>query len=240
MNYLRIHDEIIAMAKARTDRPVHIEKHHIIPVSLGGDNTDENFVLLTPREHFLIHKLLIKITTGVARRKMVNAFCYMAFTNHNRCLKRAISSRDYEYARRICKEGMYTKERNEKISKSRKALFDAGWSCVRTEETKAKHRSTLAKKKAQGVGMSDLQKTAISKGLIGNKNGAGHEVTDMHRQKIAEARSKTFLIRDPDGNVTEITNLSLWLKSKNSKTKKIGQEYKKGVLKGYTIFTPSS
>ena len=240
MNYTRIHNEIIEFAKARTMHLDHVEKHHILPVSLGGDNSPANLVLLTPREHFLIHKLLIKLNTGISRRKMVNAFCYMAFTKHNRCLKRPISSRDYQYARRICKDGMYTKERNAKISKSRKALFDAGFTSVRSEETKTKHRNTLAKKKEQGIEMSELQKNAISKGLIGNRNGYGHEVTHSHRQKIAEALAKTFLIRDPNGFVFEISNLSAWLRSKNSKTKKIGQEYKKGVLKGYTIFTSPS
>jgi hypothetical protein len=36
----------------------YTEKHHIIPSSLGGDNSKENIVSLTAREHFVCHLLL--------------------------------------------------------------------------------------------------------------------------------------------------------------------------------------
>jgi hypothetical protein len=38
-----------------------MEKHHIIPKSEGGDDTYDNLVYLTPKEHFIAHKLLYKI-----------------------------------------------------------------------------------------------------------------------------------------------------------------------------------
>lgn len=65
MNYQRIHDQIIARAKSE-DRckikgGVYYERHHIIPKCLGGNNTKENLVLLTGREHFLVHWLLAEI-----------------------------------------------------------------------------------------------------------------------------------------------------------------------------------
>ena len=39
---------------------IYTEKHHIIPRSEGGADTDENLVELTAREHFLAHYLLAK------------------------------------------------------------------------------------------------------------------------------------------------------------------------------------
>ena len=39
----------------------YTEKHHIIPKSLGGKNSKCNLVRLLPREHFLVHWLLIKM-----------------------------------------------------------------------------------------------------------------------------------------------------------------------------------
>jgi hypothetical protein len=171
---------------------------------------------------------------------MVNAFCYMAFTKNNKCLNRPISARDYEYARKICKEGMYTKERNEKISKARRAKIASGWKQERTEETKVKHRETLALKKASGIGMGDHQKEAISKGLIGNKNGAGHIVDEDHKTKISKANSKTYRVEDSTGKTFEVINLSSWLNAMNCRTRLFNQQYKKGPLKGFTIFTPSS
>ena len=39
----------------------YCEKHHIIPVSLKGKNTKDNLVFLTPKEHFIAHRLLTKM-----------------------------------------------------------------------------------------------------------------------------------------------------------------------------------
>lgn len=56
-------------------------KHHILPKSLGGDNSPENIVLLTYREHFIAHLLLVKMTSGLNRSKM--AFALQRFGGKN-------------------------------------------------------------------------------------------------------------------------------------------------------------
>ena len=45
-------------------RYTYYERHHIIPKSLGGENNNENLVLLTARENFVCHQLLIKMCPG--------------------------------------------------------------------------------------------------------------------------------------------------------------------------------
>lgn len=60
----------------------YCERHHITPKSLGGDNSRNNLVYLTAREHFVCHLLLTKMTTGVHRRSMV--FALTNFTNRTR------------------------------------------------------------------------------------------------------------------------------------------------------------
>ena len=55
----------------------YFERHHIIPRSLGGNNSNENLVLLTPKEHFIAHLLLPKFTVGEGRSKMIRARWYM-------------------------------------------------------------------------------------------------------------------------------------------------------------------
>ena len=42
----------------------YVERHHIIPKSLGGSNKKENIIALTAREHFVCHRLFIKMTIG--------------------------------------------------------------------------------------------------------------------------------------------------------------------------------
>ena len=53
------------------------EKHHIIPKSMGGTDTDDNLVDLTFKEHYLAHLLLTKITRGKDKAKMVHAWNMM-------------------------------------------------------------------------------------------------------------------------------------------------------------------
>ena len=67
------HDNIIAKAKNRILEG-YKEIHHIIPRCVGGNNSKDNLVSLTAKEHFIIHMLLCKFTTGVAKQKMYFAF----------------------------------------------------------------------------------------------------------------------------------------------------------------------
>lgn len=62
MNYQLIHDNIIERAKNRPNKG-YVELHHIVPTCILGkqDNSEENLVYLTAREHFIIHKLLTLI-----------------------------------------------------------------------------------------------------------------------------------------------------------------------------------
>lgn len=60
MNYQRIYNELI---NSRLLHPAtgYVERHHILPKSLGGSDSLQNIVVLTAREHFIAHLLLSKI-----------------------------------------------------------------------------------------------------------------------------------------------------------------------------------
>jgi hypothetical protein len=60
MEYKKIYDQIIERAKNRSLEG-YKEQHHILPKSLGGDNSSDNLVYLTAKEHFLCHRLLCEI-----------------------------------------------------------------------------------------------------------------------------------------------------------------------------------
>ena len=65
MNYERVYREFIADRLGKQPkRPQYFEKHHIIPRSLGGPDTPENIIRLTPEDHFFAHLLLAKTHGG--------------------------------------------------------------------------------------------------------------------------------------------------------------------------------
>ena len=66
-------------------------RHHIIPRALGGEDTFSNIVVLTPREHFIAHLLLVKITEGRDRSKM--AFALKRFGGKNNSKSFALASK---------------------------------------------------------------------------------------------------------------------------------------------------
>ena len=60
MNYSKIYNQLISRAQNR-ELTCYTEKHHIIPKCMGGGDKIENIAVLTAREHFLAHKLLVEI-----------------------------------------------------------------------------------------------------------------------------------------------------------------------------------
>lgn len=60
MDYSKIYNNLISKAKNRK-LDCYTESHHIIPLCIGGSDTKENLVDLTPEEHYIAHQLLVKI-----------------------------------------------------------------------------------------------------------------------------------------------------------------------------------
>lgn len=71
--YKMWHDNIVSKAKSRTLEG-YKEVHHIVPRCMGGTDSKDNLVSLTAKEHFIVHMLLCKFTTGIAKQKMYFAF----------------------------------------------------------------------------------------------------------------------------------------------------------------------
>ena len=78
MNYLKVYCNLIRKAENRTLPEGYVEKHHIFPISIFGNNN--RIVILTAREHYLAHALLEKIcikrygNCNEKTRKMTYAF----------------------------------------------------------------------------------------------------------------------------------------------------------------------
>jgi hypothetical protein len=60
MNYKNHYEKLIDRARNRQLNS-YKEKHHVVPKCVGGADSHENIVELTPEEHYVAHQLLIKI-----------------------------------------------------------------------------------------------------------------------------------------------------------------------------------
>ena len=106
MNYEKIYNQIVERSKKegrkkyRKDniKYVYYEKHHIIPRCMGGSDEKDNLVLLTAREHFICHWLLVRIYTD--NKKLIYSFHAMCKQNKSGNRYNP-SSRVYEEARKL-------------------------------------------------------------------------------------------------------------------------------------------
>lgn len=162
MKYKIWHDNIIAKAKI-SDRQkcngTYYESHHIVPSSVGGSDRKENRVLLTAREHFIIHWLLTKIYSGKEQHSMKLAMA--AFMRKNKLQQRALSSRQFEIARKNFAE-----------ASSKRVVSDI-----------TRERISRAKK-GQGLGVKRPPRDADWRHKNGNTN-RGKTLSVDHRSKIA-------------------------------------------------------
>jgi hypothetical protein len=170
-----------------------LHNHHIIPKSLGGDKSKSNLVLLTPKEHFIAHLLLLMVYKNSddynSYRKMSYAFWNMCGRNK----LKSINSKSYQMA--IEEKKMLSvwvkKENKEKFISSHELekYISAGWERGRksfSDLTINKIRET--KSGYVWISKDDFQKT-VSKEEVENyvyekwKIGRA-KFTDEHKQNI--------------------------------------------------------
>jgi len=151
MNYQRIYDQIIERAKKenrKKEEGFYYERHHIVPKCLGGNNTKDNLVLLTAKEHYIVHRLLVEMQVLGSKEyyQMLNAFSFFAANskNHKRVI---ISGKFYQKVKII-------------LSEKRKGI-------PRLEETKAKIRKTKAENPRS---LTEEEKLNSSRRMTGEGN----------------------------------------------------------------------
>ena len=178
MNYQHIYNQLIAKAQARSNIKGYVEKHHIVPKSLGGTDFLDNLVTLTAKEHFVAHALLAKMHGG----NMWHALMRMKGFK-----QRYINARIYEIARR---------EHGKEITK----VMLGPKNPMRQPTIRAKHRAIVAAamqrpevKQRQrdsrlGVPLSDFHKQTLSDSHMGIKLSALHCEGIRKAQILANSR----------------------------------------------------
>ena len=122
--YTRIYYNIIQRAQTRILEG-YVERHHIIPKCLGGSNEPSNIAILTPQEHYICHRLLVKMfDDDLNKMKMKRALSAFRASRPNQ--GRRLTARQYDTIRRetagtAWNRGMkMSEEFKKKVSASRK------------------------------------------------------------------------------------------------------------------------
>lgn len=192
MNYSKIYDDLVAKCIVRgLDKKVldgYFEKHHIIPKCLGGSDKNSNFVLFTPREHVIAHRLLWKANPN-------NYSLMWAYTRTVNSHKGILTSREVENAKiakaKVMSERVVSQETRDKISATlmgsvipqevieKRRLKQIGQK--RTQETKDK----LSQKRRELID-SGWTHSEESRKKIGDA-ARGKNISEEHKRKISEA-----------------------------------------------------
>lgn len=205
--YSKLYHRITSNAKQRITEG-YTELHHIIPQSLGGSNDKENLVDLTAREHFICHWLLIKMTEGEDRRKMLYALNGMKAENrYQQRYYTKITARVYEKYR------IEHAENHSKVMKSKKLIpWNKGGATLTDEQRKrisdaAKNRKPLSpesrakgNEKRKGQKRSEETKLKMSLSSKGKVKGPQSE---EHRLAISLAGKG---IKKKAGHATNVAN----------------------------------
>lgn len=169
----------------------YIEKHHIIPRSLGGTDEESNLVKLTAREHFVCHLLLTKFTEGKALYTMRHALG--KFVQNSPMQNRKFTSWEYSKIREsisLARKGQkHSAETCAKISEKTKGRtpWNKGVTgIVHSAESNAKRSATVKGRKMS----ADFCKK-VSEGKKGHKAGMlGKQHSDETKKLMSKNMSK--------------------------------------------------
>jgi len=178
MNYKDVYIKIIKNAKKeqtlgiRSKKAGYYEKHHILPKSLfpRWTNRKSNIVLLTAREHFFCHQLLIKIYPGQAMACALHAFTSRPNADYK------ISSKEYQrikenYSIEVSKRFKGKKRPKEVIDKIKKTRSTRTY--IINVETRKKIGSA-----SKGRQRSLESRKKQSESLKGHANWAGDSLIE--------------------------------------------------------------
>lgn len=183
------------------------EKHHIVPRSHGGSNKKDNLISLTPRQHFIAHRMLWKAYGG----SMTRAFFLMSKADRYGKIGSktyAIAREDYSKvvsAQMTIKPNVpaFTPEHREKLrqaklgtkvsdeTKSKISAFQTG----RKHDAEFKRKVSEAKKgiSTRGTGWSQSQETRnkirqAQVGALNHMHGRKHSMETKLKMQLAHAK----------------------------------------------------
>jgi len=157
------------------------EKHHIVPRSHGGSNKKDNLIALTPRQHFIAHRMLWKAYGG----SMTRAFFLMSKANkYGQVGSKTYAMAREEYSKQVVIQMTGKAAQGKFDAEHRAKLSQAKLGTKISDATKAKISAFQTGRKA-----SEETKKKISKAKRGiSTRGTGWQQSQETRNKIGQAQ----------------------------------------------------
>lgn len=153
----------------------YVEKHHIVPKSIGGTNDASNLVYLSGRQHFVAHKLLVKFTNSQDKYKMLEA---IATFNNNTKRQLVLTGRDVELIRKANSIASSIRNKGNQHWKLRKEISD-------------EHRQFLSEKStaSRWVHLGDIHRFTTEHKYLVEQFGFvyGRNMAEDHKEKLLQA-----------------------------------------------------
>ena len=163
MNYKHIYDSLIFKCKNREKPNTYTERHHIIPRCMQGNDTEDNLVFLTAKEHFVAHHLLCKIYSSNPKLWFAfNAMVHWRSKNTNgRVDVVKLTATQYEQLRikrsenisKLVRGRFVSEETKEKIkiARAKQSFSDETRQKISNSLKKVKHTAEWNKKVSEGL-----------------------------------------------------------------------------------------
>ena len=235
--YTHYYFNITSAAKAREMvKDEYYEKHHIVPDCFyinrkrkgpagwleGDPDIAENKVLLTAREHLICHILLIKMTEGVAKSKMV--FAAMGMKRVSGHQHRYMNSRLYEIARKEMALAASKLNLGRKHTAETKAKVAIASSLrTHTDETKAKMSLSSKGRKKTPEQVEKMKRHRHTEEAKAKMSAArkGSTATVETREKMSVASKGKLKTKEHAANISKgLTGIKKGPQSKETCLKK--------------------
>lgn len=212
--YKNTYDSLILKAKERgldkSSLEGYYEKHHIIPRCLGGDNSKDNLVLLTYREHIIAHRLLYRINPDkecllTAVIAMLSGPKGLSKDHDSWNPRNLMSSRDAEYYRKLYSDTKKGKPRKKHSEETKQKISKANKGRKFTPEQSAAHSIKMKNRI-----ITDEWRKNISKGMTGkphpHKNPnlsdeVRRKMADLCRSRVGDKHPNSKKVIDDSGNI---------------------------------------
>lgn len=208
------YDDIIRSAKSRgldkTAVSYYTEKHHIVPRCLNGSDEDSNLVLLSYKEHIIVHMLLYSIYPD--NRDLFLSFSLLVQLDPREGLLDLSVSLDYLEDLKITRSEFMRGEKNPmknpeisvKVSAAKKGKEGSFKGHHHSEETKK-----ILSQRTKDLGwtgdkhpMFGKHHTQETKDKISKANkgkSLGQKLSEKHKRSISEGKKRKVI--GPDGTI---------------------------------------